>query len=351
MFNFAYPTHLYLLAAVPLLALLFVAARYSRRAKLRRFGRLDVVDKMMPDASRYTPAVRIVLQCLALAMLVIAVARPRTEGTVKQETAAGIEIVVAFDLSNSMLASSTDRDRDATRLDRAKVVLERLFDRLENDKVGLVIFAGTSKVQLPVTSDFYTANMYLGELHPSMMAYQGTDIASSIRMAMNCFSGTEDMRKAIILITDSEDHEGEAVEAARLAAENGIQVDVLGVGTPSGATVPGITDENGQPVHSALNENLAKEIANAGNGIYVNAAASSSLNELASHLETLQKSEFDTVVYSAAAEQFPTFAALALILLIIDIFVVDRKISWLKGIEFFSTKTIRQSRNTKDKKK
>ena len=154
MFNFAYPTHLYLLAAVPLLALLFVAARYSRRAKLRRFGRLDVVDKMMPDASRYTPAVRIVLQCLALAMLVIAVARPRTEGTVKQETAAGIEIVVAFDLSNSMLASSTDRDRDATRLDRAKVVLERLFDRLENDKVGLVIFAGTSKVQLPVTSDF-----------------------------------------------------------------------------------------------------------------------------------------------------------------------------------------------------
>ncbi len=327
MFNFAYPTHLYLLAAVPLLALLFVAARYSRRAKLRRFGRLDVVDKMMPDASRYTPAVRIVLQCLALAMLVIAVARPRTEGTVKQETAAGIEIVVAFDLSNSMLASSTDRDRDATRLDRAKVVLERLFDRLENDKVGLVIFAGTSKVQLPVTSDFYTANMYLGELHPSMMAYQGTDIASSIRMAMNCFSGTEDMRKAIILITDSEDHEGEAVEAA------------------------GITDENGQPVHSALNENLAKEIANAGNGIYVNAAASSSLNELASHLETLQKSEFDTVVYSAAAEQFPTFAALALILLIIDIFVVDRKISWLKGIEFFSTKTIRPSRNTKDKKK
>ncbi|MDE6464720.1 MAG: VWA domain-containing protein [Muribaculaceae bacterium] len=338
MFNFAYPLHLYLLALVPVLILLFLAARASRRAKLKRFGRPEIVEKMMPDASRYTPAVRIALQAIAIAALVIVVARPRTEGTVKTETAAGIEIVVAFDLSNSMLASSTDRADGVSRLDRAKLLLERLIDRLDNDKVGLVIFAGSSKVQLPVTSDFYTAKMYLNDLTPEMMGYQGTDIAAAIRMSMNCFSGVEDMHRAIILITDSEDHEGAAVEAARLAAENGIQVDVIGLGTPSGALVPGITDGNGQPVRSALNEDLARQIAEAGHGVYVNGASSGALSALTDQLDTLAKSEFDTVVYSAASEQFPTFAAIALIFLIIDIFVVDRKISWLRGIEFFNNR-------------
>ncbi len=338
MFNFAYPIYLYLLALAPLLVLLYMAARASRRAKLRRFGRQDIVEKMMPDASRYTPAVRIALQVIAIIALVIVLARPRTEGTVKQETASGIEIVIAFDLSNSMLASSTDRPDGVSRLNRARLLLERLIDRLDNDKVGLVIFAGSSKVQLPVTSDFYTAKMYLNDLTPELMSYQGTDIASAIRMSMNCFSGVEDMHKAIILITDSEDHEGAAVEAARLAAENDIQVNVIGLGTTSGAIVPGITDNNGQPVRTSLNEELAGQIAEAGHGVYVNGASSNALSALTDQLDTLAKSEFDTVVYNAAAEQFPTFAAIALIFLIIDIFIVDRKISWLRGIEFFSPK-------------
>ncbi len=337
-FNFAYPYLLYLLALVPVVALLYVGARASRRAKLRRFGDTQIVVRMMPEASRYTPAVRITLQCLALTALVLVLARPRTEGTVKQETATGIEIVVAFDLSNSMLASSTDRPDGVSRLDRAKLLLERLIDRLDNDKVGLAVFAGTSKVQLPVTSDFYTAKMYLNELTPQMMAYQGTDISGAIRMAMNCFSGVEDMHKAIILITDAEDHEGAAVDAARLAAENGIQVDVVTVGTAGGAIVPGITDRDGQPVNSRLNEELAQQIAEAGNGVSVNGAASNALGTLTDKLDTLAKSEFDTVVYSAASEQFPTFAAIALIFLLIDIFIVDRKISWLRGIDFFSSK-------------
>lgn len=337
MFNFAYPYILYLLALVPVLLLLYMGARASRRAKLRRFGRPQVVEKMMPDASHYTPAVRVTLQAIALIALVVALARPRTQGQVKEETAAGIEIVIAFDLSNSMLASSTDNNGATSRLDRAKLLLERLIDRLDNDKVGLVVFAGTSKVQLPVTSDFYTAKMYLNELQPSMMSYQGTDIATAIQMSMNCFSGVEDMHKAIILITDSEDLEGAALEAARTAADNGIQVDVVGVGTSTGAVVPGI-QYDGQPVVSRLNEQLAQDIASAGRGVYVNGSASNALSTLTDQLDTLEKSEFDTVVYSAASEQFPTFAAIALIFMIIDVFVVDRKISWLRGIEFFSSK-------------
>lgn len=349
MFNFAYPYLLYLLVLAPGLVLLYMGARASRRAKLRRFGRPQVVDKMMPDASRYTPAVRLALQVLAIVALVVALARPRTQGTVKEESASGIEIVIAFDLSNSMLASSTDRPDGTSRLERAKLLLDRMIDRLNNDKVGLVVFAGTSKVQMPVTSDFYTAKMYLNELEPSMMSYQGTDIAGAIRMSMNCFSGAEDMHRAIILITDAEDQEGAAIEAARTAADNGIQIDVVGVGTPAGAVVPGIT-YHGDAVVSHLNEDLARDIARAGHGVYVNGAASNALSTLTGQLDTLGKSDFDTVVYSAASEQFPTFAAIALIFMLIDVFVVDRKISWLRGVEFFGT-AAKSIRKNKDKAK
>ncbi|MDE6135810.1 MAG: VWA domain-containing protein, partial [Muribaculaceae bacterium] len=225
MFDFAYPIYLYLLLLVPAFVVLFLAARAVRRARLRRFGRADVIASLMPDASRYTPAIKITLLMIALASLVICVARPRAGATMQQEQASGIEVMIAFDVSNSMLASSTERPDGVSRIDRARLLLEKLVDRLDNDKVGLVIFAGTSKMQMPLTSDFYSAKMYLNELTPGLISYQGTDIANAIKMAMNGFSPAEDMHKAIILITDSEDHEGAAIQAARLAAENGIQID------------------------------------------------------------------------------------------------------------------------------
>lgn len=336
MFDFANPTYLYLLAAVPVAVLLFMAARASRRAKLRRFGRIASIEHLMPDTSRYTPAVKLTLQMIALAALVIVLARPRAGAKEQQEVSAGIEVMIAFDVSNSMLASSTDRPDGVSRLDRARLLLEKLVDRLDNDKVGLVVFAGQSKMQLPLTSDFYTAKMYLNELSPNQISYQGTSISSAIKMAMNGFSPAEDMHKAIILITDAEDHEGEAIETARLAAENDIQIDVIGLGTPAGNILPGFADNEGRPVVTRLNEELAQKIAEAGDGIYVNGASPSALSDLSAQLDKLQKSEFRSVTYKAGAEQFPTFAAIALIFLLIDIFVVDRKISWLRGINFFT---------------
>ncbi len=336
MFDFANPTYLYLLAAVPVAVLLFMAARASRRAKLRRFGRMASIEHLMPDTSRYTPAVKLTLQMIALAALVIVLARPRAGAKEQQEVSAGIEVMIAFDVSNSMLASSTDRPDGVSRLDRARLLLEKLVDRLDNDKVGLVVFAGQSKMQLPLTSDFYTAKMYLNELSPNQISYQGTSISSAIKMAMNGFSPAEDMHKAIILITDAEDHEGEAIETARLAAENDIQIDVIGLGTPAGNVLPGFADNEGRPVVTRLNEELAQKIAEAGDGIYVNGASPSALSDLSAQLDKLQKSEFRSVTYKAGAEQFPTFAAIALIFLLIDIFVVDRKISWLRGINFFT---------------
>lgn len=343
MFDFAYPTHLYLMGLIVLMVMLFWWTRAARRAKLRRFGRPDVVAALMPDASAYTPSIKLVLQMFALAALVIIVARPRAGSKEQESTSAGIEIMIAFDVSNSMLASSNDATDGIPRLDRARLLLEKLVDRLDNDKVGLIVYAGEPKVQLPLTSDFYSAKMYLNELDPSMIANQGTDISEAIKMAMNAFSPAEDMHKAIILITDAEDHEGEAVRTAQLAAENGIQVDVVGLGSAKGAPIPVrgqrgqyMTDREGQTVITTINEQLGREIAAAGDGIYVNGAAGSALSDLTAQLDKLQKSEFKTVSYSASAEQFPTFAVIALLLLLIELFIFDRKISWLKGINFFT---------------
>ena len=345
MFDFANPHLLYLLLTCVAVAGLYVLARAARRRKLRRFGRPEVVEALMPEASRYKPAIKIVLEVLALAALVIVLARPRAGQKEQEARVDGIEVMIAFDVSNSMLASSSDDPAGISRLDRSRLVLEKLIDRLHNDKVGLVIFAGDAKTQLPLTTDFYSAKMYLNELQPGMIANQGTDISMAIDMAMNGFSADEDTRKAIILITDSEDHEGEAIEAAKLAKENGIQVNVVGVGSAKGAPIPMsgrsgdyLRDMQGNVVTTTINEELGKQLAEAAGGVYVNAAASSALEDLESKLDSLEKSEFTRISSTAGAEQFPTFAWIALILLVVDVLVLERKIGWLTHINFF-TKT------------
>ena len=343
MFDFANPHLLYLLLACAAVAALYAAARAARRQKLRRFGKAEVIASLMPQASPYKPTIKIVLEVLAMAALVIVLARPRAGQKEQEARVDGIEVMIAFDVSNSMLASATDDPGGISRLDRSRLVLEKLVDQLHNDKVGLVIFAGDAKTQLPLTTDFYSAKMYLSELQPGMMVNQGTDIAAAINMAMNGFSPDEDTHKAIILITDSEDHEGEAVKAAQLAAENGIQVDVVGVGSAKGAPIPVpgrkgeyLRDMEGNVVTTTINEQLGRELAEAGHGIYVNAASSTALSDLEEQLDTLEKSHFNKVAYTAGAEQFPIFAWLALILLFADIFVLERKIGWLTNINFFT---------------
>jgi len=343
MFDFANPYLLYLLWLVPVFALVYWLARRSRRKRLLKFGKPEVLAHLMPDTSKYKPAIKITLRLLALAAIIFVLSRPRAGEKEHDETVAGIEVMIAFDVSNSMLASSTDDPNGTSRLDRARLLLEKMLGRLTNNKVGLVIFAGSAKVQFPMTTDFYTAKMYLNELNPSMMTYQGTSIAEAIGMAMNGFSQDENVHKAIILITDSEDHEGDAIEAAKAAAEKGIQLDVVGLGSAKGAPIPlqgsnggYFTDSQGQMVLTTLNEKLATEIAQAGGGLFVNGASSDALDRLVNQLETLQKSEFKHVTYSAGAEQFPLFAWIALCLLIIDVFVLDRKNNLLKKINFFT---------------
>lgn len=344
MFNFAYPHLLYLLLILPVIYLLFYWAQVARKHKIKKFGQPAVLEPLMPERSPYKPYIKIILQMIAILALIIAIARPRSGEKEDVEDSRGIEVMIAFDVSRSMLASSNDDPRGISRLDRAKHILDKLVDKLNNDKVGLIVFAGEAYTQLPLTTDYISAKMYLNSLSPNMIQTQGTAIGDAIGLAMNGFTSDETMSKAIILITDAEDHEGNADEMAKEAANKGIQINVIGVGSPKGNPIPldnqgtYMKDREGNVVTTKLNESVAASIAKTGNGIYVNGAQSSALNTLEDSLDRLEKGDIQHVVYKASAEQFPVFGWLALIFLIADIFVLDRAIRWLNNYNFFTRK-------------
>lgn len=343
MVSFAYPILLYLLLLIPIIVLLHLWAKIAQRKRLLRFGRIDILSKLMPDASKYKSWIKLSLQLIALVAIIIVLARPRAGAKEETSTVKGIEVMIALDVSKSMLASSNDDPNGISRLDRAKYLLEKLIDKLSNDKIGLIVFAGEAYTQLPITSDFVSAKMFLNSINTEMVPTQGTAIGSAISMATNSFTPDETTQKAIIVITDGENHEDDAVGIAKSAAEQGIQIDVIGLGSGKGAPIPinakkglYLKDSTGKPVTTYLNENMAKEIAQAGNGIFISGNSSSAVNDIDAQLETLEKSDLEKVVYSSSAEQFPVFAWIALIFLIIDIFILDSKNALLKKINFFS---------------
>lgn len=344
MFSFANPEYLYLLMLIPVIFGLFLLSRMIRAKNIKKYGNPALLEAQMPDVSKYKPWIKISIQLVALALIVIILARPRAMGNSKAETinVQGIEVMVALDVSNSMLASSTDDPNGISRLQQAKLLLEKLIDKLGNDKVGLIVFAGDAYTQIPITADFVSAKMFLSNIEPSMVPTQGTAIGAAIKMAANSFTADDKIQKSIILITDGENHEDDAVEAAKDAHDKGIQINVLGVGTPKGAPIPiggkgnYMKDESGNIVITQPNEQIAQDVANAGKGIYVSGTNRDALNVLDARLKELSKSNISKNVFSPNDEQFPVFAWVALALLICDIFVLDRKISWLKNINLFS---------------
>lgn len=342
MFSFANPYLLYLLFLIPAITGLYLLSRYSRKRKLKRYGKLAVLSPLMPDASRYKPWIKITLQLLAVAALVFVLARPRAGAKEEVSEVQGIEVMICLDVSNSMLASSTDDPKGVSRLQRAKLVLEKLIDKLDNDKVGLIVFVGDAYTQLPITSDFVSAKMFLNSISTEMVPTQGTSIGAAIEMAMSSFTPTDDMQKAIIVITDGESFDDDPIAATQTAVKQGIQVDVIGLGSTKGSLIPigrngqFMKDDEGNPVTTRLDEAMAQKIAETGEGIYVQGASSTVVKDIDEQLDTLAKSDLEKVIYSASAEQFPVFGWLALALVILDIFMLDRKVGWLKKINFFS---------------
>lgn len=348
MITFAYPHLLYLLLLIPGAVLLFLWTRFRRRTKLRRFGRPEVIRSLMPEVSLYMPWVKLCFSLLIIAALVIILARPRATAVLEQDgaettTERGIEVMICLDVSNSMLASSTDDEQGVSRLQRAKYILEKLIDKMHNDKVGLIVFAGDAYTQLPITSDFISAKMFVNSITTDMVPTQGTAIGTALDMAMNSFTPNDDMGKAIVILTDGENFEDNAIEESKRAAQAGIQVDVIGLGSPKGARIPlrgnngYMTDPlSGEQVVTRLDEETARQIAHAGKGIYVNGASTSAVSAVDKKMDELEQSEFERRSFSPQSEQFPVVAWIALILLVADVFVVTRKISWLKQYKFFT---------------
>lgn len=340
MLRFEDPIYLWLLWLIPLLALVRLVMWRRRKEKLRKFGDPALVSQLMPDVSKYRPSVKFWLLNAALAVLIVMLARPQMGAKISHEKRNGIEAIICMDISNSMLAE----DVVPSRLDKSKMLVENMVDHFTNDKIGLVVFAGDAFVQLPITSDYVSAKMFLQNIDPSLIQTQGTDIARAINVAMRSFTQQDKVGRAIIVITDGEDHEGGAEQAAAAAKKKGINVFILGVGSTKGAPIPlgngdYLKDESGQTVMSALNEQMCQQIAKAGSGTYIHVDNTSDAQEqLNDQLTKLQKGETNSVVYSEYNEQFQAFAILAIILLIVEVCILEAKNPRLRGLKLFNKK-------------
>lgn len=345
MFRFESPIYLYLLLLIPVLVVFRFVAIRRRRKKLRKFGDRELLRQLMPNVSPIRPEVKFWLLIAALALLIVMVARPQMGTRISHEKRNGIETIIALDISNSMMAE----DVVPSRLSKSKMLVENMVDHFTNDKIGLIVFAGDAFVQLPITSDYVSAKMFMQNIDPSLIATQGTDIAQAIKMAMSSFTQDEQVGRAIIVITDGEDHEGGAMQAAEEAKKKGMRVFVLGVGDPKGSPIPTddggyMTDNSGQTVMSALNEEMCRQIAQAGGGAYIHVDNTNVAQErLNDELIKLQKGDITTTLYSEYDEQFQAFGILALLLLIIEICIFESKNPMLKNVRLFKKKPKTQS--------
>ena len=342
MFRFANIEMLWLLLLLPVFVAAYIAIIRRKQRQLKQFGDPELLAELMPNVSHIRPVMKFGLVMLALALLIIAAARPQygqKEKTVKRQ---GIEVMFALDISNSMLAE----DVAPNRLDRAKQMLSKLIDQMVDDKVGLIVFAGEAYTQLPITCDYVSAKMFLNTITPDLIRTQGTAIGDAIMTSMASFGGEEsDASRAIILITDGENHEDDAIAAAKAANEKGIKIFVVGIGKPDGSPIPipGTNnfrkDRNGNVVVSKLNEQMCRDIAAAGQGLYVRCDnTNTATRALQKELNTLATSEIETKVYADYNEQYQGFVLLALLILIIDFFIFNRKNKALSRLDIFGEK-------------
>lgn len=337
MFRFENPAFLYLLIIIPVIIVIRFLEMRKRKLKLKKFGDLSLLKQLMPDVSSSRKSLKFWLMVAALALLIVMLARPQMGTKISQEKRKGIEVIISLDISNSMRAE----DVVPSRLDKSKMLVENMVDNFTNDKVGLVVFAGDAFIQLPITSDYVSAKMFLQNTDPSLIATQGTDLAGAIELSSKSFTQQDKVGRAILIITDGEDHEGGAIEAAEKARKNGIRVFVLGVGSTKGSPVPDgnggyMKDNSGQEVISALNEEMCKQVAQAGGGAYIHVDNTSlAQRQLNDELTKLQKGDISSVVYSEYDEQFQAVGILVLILLIIEMLILERKNQLFKKIKLF----------------
>jgi Ca-activated chloride channel family protein len=340
MFRLANPEYLYALLVVPALMLFFFYSRLKRKKALALFGNREILSELMPNVSRSRPFLKFFILMLALSSLIVALARPQFGSKLRTEKRKGIELMIALDVSNSMMAG----DIQPSRLERAKRAISQLVDRLSNDQIGLIVFAGDAFTQLPITADYVSAKLFLNSINPSMVPTQGTAIGAAIDLAVKSFDPKFNGSKAIIVITDGENHEDDPVKAAATAADQGIAVYTLGMGLPQGGPIPVwgdgqktyMKDKQGNVIVTKLDESMLRNIAEAGHGAYIRANNSQvGLNDLFNEINKMEKSELESQIYSDYDDKFQYFIGLALFLMLLDFMILERKNKYLKNFKLF----------------
>ena len=326
MLYFASPQYLWLLLLVPLFPVIYGIMRSLRRRRIRRFGDDTLVRQLMPSWSRSKGWVRVVLYSLGFFCFAVGLARPQMGAKLKEHETKGAEIMICLDVSNSMLAE----DYSPCRLDRAKLAISRVVDKLQGDRIGLIIFAGTSFVQLPITTDYISAKMFLNSIDTGSVPVQGTAIGDAILTAAKSFSAQSEKSRAIIVITDGENHEDDAVDAARQAAELGIKVYTIGVGSQHGQPIPVngelLKDSEGNIVVSRLDEGTLKQIAAAGNGAYVHAGTEEfGLAPIIDDIKKMEEEKYNSIIFEDFDEQYMYFFGAALLFLVLEMLVGERR--------------------------
>ena len=338
MFRFASPIYFYLLILIPILTAVYVLVQYRMKKQLKKFGDIELMRDLMPDVSPLRRHVKFSLMMLALGLLVVLLARPQYGTRNEEVKRSGIEVAIAVDVSNSMLC----KDVSPSRLDKSKMIVSKLVEQFDEDKVGLVAFAGSAIMLLPMTSDYVSAKMFLDQLNPATISVQGTNVAEAITRATAGFTKKTNVGRALILITDAEDNEPGAIEAAKQARKEGVQIFVLSVGTEEGGPIPMgdgsfKKDLSGNVVTTKLNEQIGKSIAQAGGGLYVHVDQTNLAQSLLEkEIEKMQKEDISQSMYSEYDEQFVAVALLLFIVLVVELCMMERKNHWLGRFKLFT---------------
>jgi Ca-activated chloride channel family protein len=340
LFRFANPQYLYLLLILPLIVLFFLFNEFRKRRTFRRLGEEVLVKKLVPDLSTYRPFIKFIFQLIAISLAIIMLARPQFGSKVEQIKRQGVEVIIALDVSNSMMAE----DIQPSRLERAKQAISRLVETLDNDKIGLIVFAGDAFTQIPITTDYISAKMFLSTVNPDIVPKQGTAIGAAIDLGIRSFTPGLGKSKAMILISDGENHEDDPIAKAKEAATAGIVIFTIGIGSTEGVPIPVtvngrpdfLKDADGNTVITKLDENILREIAFAANGKFVRASNSNiGLDEVFSEITKLKKQELEGKMYTEYDDQFPIFAGGALLLLLADFLTMERKNRRLSNLRIF----------------
>ncbi len=339
MFRFANQQYLYLIAILPLMWLMFVMASHNRRKRLAKFGNPEIMKLLMPNVSRGRVRFKFILLLCSLFFLFLALARPQFGSKLREERSRGVEMMLVVDVSNSMLVE----DFEPNRLERTKYAINRLFETLDQDRVGVIAFAGDAEVQLPITSDYRMAQAYTSRLSTTSVTTQGTDVGKAIDLALLSYSDRENTSRVMILVTDGENHDQNAVDAAQRAKMQGIKIYTIGIGTPQGAPISiggeFLKDSDGEIVVSKLNEDMLREISAITEGAYIRASNQSiGLTEITDEINKLERSELSTVQFEEFNEQFQWMLAIALLMILIEVIVLGHKNPALERFNIFKSK-------------